>query len=67
MQLTTLKEGRETRDLITIFKLMNNKQETNKKDQKLRRKGKAGYLSGQNSLKEFVSTMQKSTTFPREV
>ena len=32
MHLTTLKEGRERGDLITIYKLINNLEETDRKD-----------------------------------
>ena len=39
MHLTTLKERRETGDLITIYKLMNNLVKTDRKDLILRRKG----------------------------
>ena len=38
MHLTTLKERRERGNLITIYKLMNNLEETDRKDQILRRK-----------------------------
>ena len=44
MHLTTLKERREKDDLITIYKLMNNHEETDRKDLILRRKGKARNL-----------------------
>ena len=46
MHLTTLKERRKRGDLITIHKLMNNLEETDRKDQILRRKGEARYLRG---------------------
>ena len=45
MQLTTLKE-RERRDLITIYKLMNNLEETDTKDPIMKRKGEGRYLRG---------------------
>ena len=38
IQLITLKEGRERGDLIIIYKLMNNLEETDRKDIILRRK-----------------------------
>ena len=46
MHLTTLKERRERDDLITIYKLMNNLELTDRKDLILRRKGEAKNLSG---------------------
>ena len=45
MHLTTLKERRERDDLITIYKLMNNLELTDRKDLILRRKGEAKNLS----------------------
>ena len=44
MHLTTLKERRERSDLITIYKLMNNLEETDRKDLILTRKGEARNL-----------------------
>ena len=41
MHLTTLKDRRERGDLITICKLMNNLEETDRKNLILRRKGEA--------------------------
>ena len=41
MHLTTLKERRERGDLIIIYKLMNNLEETDREDLILRRKGEA--------------------------
>ena len=41
MHLTTLKERRKRGDLITIYKLMNTLEETDRKDLILRRKGEA--------------------------
>ena len=38
MYLTTLKERREIGDLITIYELMNNLEETDRKDLVLRKK-----------------------------
>ena len=38
-QMTTLKDGRERGELITIYKLMNNLEETDRKYLILRRKG----------------------------
>ena len=49
MHLTTLKERRERGDLITIQKLMNNLEETDRKDLILRRKGEAKNFSGQEN------------------
>ena len=46
MHLTTLKERRERGDLITIYKLMNNLEETDRKDLILRRKREARNLIG---------------------
>ena len=53
MHLTTLKERRERGDLITIYKLMNNPEETNRKDLILRRKGEA------RNLREHKKKLQK--------
>ena len=52
MHLTTLKERRERGDSITIYKLMNNLEESDKKDLILRRKRKAGNLSGYKKLQK---------------
>ena len=70
MHLTTLKERRERGDLITIYKLMNNLEETDRKDLILRRKGEARHLKGHkkklqkgicwNDTKKF-SFLQRST------
>ena len=49
MHLTTLKERRERGDLITIYKFMNNLEETDRKDLILRRKGEARNLRGQEN------------------
>ena len=38
MQQTTLQERREKADIITIYKLMNNQEETDKKDIIFRKK-----------------------------
>ena len=46
MHLTTLKERRERGDLITIYKLMNNLEETDRKNIILRGKGEARNLRG---------------------
>ena len=46
MHLTTLKDKRERGDLITIYKLMNNLEETDRKDLILIRKGEDKYLMG---------------------
>ena len=46
MHLTTLKERRKRGDLITIYKLMNNLEKTDRKDLMLRRKGEARNLRG---------------------
>ena len=51
----TLKERREKSDLITIYKLMNNLEETDRKDLILRRKGEATNLeTRKNCKKEFA-------------
>ena len=47
MHLTTLKERRARGDLIKIFKLMNNLEETYRKNLILRIKGKVRNLTGQ--------------------
>ena len=44
MNLTTLQERKESDDLITIYKLMNNLEETDRKDLILIRKGEAKNL-----------------------
>ena len=46
MHLTKLKERRERGDLITIYKFLNNLEETDRKDLILRRKGEARNLRG---------------------
>ena len=46
MHLKSLKERRERGDLITIYKLMKNLEETDRKDLILRRKGEAKILKG---------------------
>ena len=50
MHLTTLKERREKGDLITIYKLMNNLEETDRKDLILRKKGEAKNLRGHKKM-----------------
>ena len=45
MHITTLKERRERGNLITIHKLIDNVEETNRKDLILRRKGEVRNLS----------------------
>ena len=62
MQLTTHKERKEKGDLITIYKLMNNFEETDRKDQILRRKGKAGHMRGhkkKNAEKNLLQQYKK--------
>ena len=56
MYLTTLKERGKRGDLITLYKLMNNLQETVRKTLILKRKGKARNLRGtrKNCKKEFA-------------
>ena len=46
MHLITLEKRRERGDLITIYKLMNNLEEADRKDIVLRRKGEARNLRG---------------------
>ena len=46
MLLTTLKERMERGDLIIIYKLMDNLEETYQKDQIMKRKGETRYLRG---------------------
>ena len=50
MHLTTLKQRRERGDLTTIYKLVNNLEETNRKDLILKRKGEARYMRGQEKI-----------------
>ena len=69
MHLTTLKEGRERAELITIYKLMNNFEETYRKYLILRRKGEAKIWgnSWKYCIKEFAWKIQISTVFPKEL
>ena len=46
MHLTKLKERRERGDLITLYKLMNHLEETDRKNLIFRRKGEARHLRG---------------------
>ncbi|ORD92794.1 hypothetical protein ECANGB1_330 [Enterospora canceri] len=62
MHLTTLKERREKGDLITIYKLMNNLEEIDRKDLILRRKGHKKILHKEICLKDI-----KKVVFPKEV
>ena len=50
MHLTTLEERRERGDLITIYKLMNNLEETDREDLILRRKEEARNLRGHKKI-----------------
>ena len=50
MHLTTSRERRERGNLIIIYKLMNNLEETDRKDLILRRKGEAKNLRGHNKI-----------------
>ena len=50
MHLTTLKERRERGDLITIYKLINNLKETDRKDLILRTKVEAKNLRGHKKI-----------------
>ena len=50
MHLTTLKKRRERDDLITIYKLMNNLEETNREDLILRRKREARNFRGHKKI-----------------
>ena len=54
--LHSKKEEKEQPNLITIYTLMKNLEETDRKDLILRRKGDAGYLKGhkKNCKKEFA-------------
>ena len=52
MHLTTLKERRENGDLITIYKLMNNLEEIDRKDLILRRKGETRNLREKKKKKK---------------
>ena len=55
MHLTTLKERRERGDLITTYELINNLEETDRKDLMLRRKGEARNLRGhKNKLQKRI-------------
>ena len=67
MHLTTIKE-RRGRDLITTYELMNNLEETDRKDLIMRRKGDVRYLRTQEKLqKDFCLNDTKCTVFPKEV
>ena len=65
----TFKEKRARGDLITIYKLMNNLEETDRKDLTLRQKGEAEYLRRhkQRMKKGVFLNDIKSTAFPKEV
>ena len=47
MQLITLEKRRERGDLITIYKLKNNLEETDRKDEIIKRKGEVRYFMRQ--------------------
>ena len=59
----------EKLNLITIYKLMNNLKKTDRKDQILRIKGKAGYLRKQKKKlqKGICLNTKKITAFSGEV
>ena len=65
MHLTTLKERRERGDLITIYKLMNNLKETDRKYLILRRKGETENLMGHK--KKMFENISKRTIFHKAV
>ena len=67
MHLTTLKERGERGDLITIYKLMNNLEETDRKDLILRRKGETRKLNGhkKNCKKGICLNDTKKYSFPQ--
>ena len=69
MHLTTLKERRERDDFITIYKLMNNLEETYRKDLILRRKGEARNLRGhKKKLKKGICLNNtKKYSFPQSI
>ena len=69
MHLTTLKERRERGDFITQYKLMNNLEETDKKNLILRKKGEARYLMGhKKSCEEGICLNDtKKVVFLKEV
>ena len=60
---------KERRDLITIYKLMNNLEETDREDLIMVWKGKASYLRGhkKSMQKEMCLNDTEIQAFPREV
>ena len=67
MHLTTLKEKRERGDWITIYKLMNNLEKTDRKELILRRKGEGRNLRGHTKklLKGICLNDTKKYSFPQ--
>ena len=68
MHLTALKERRERGDLITIYKFMNNLEETDRKDLILRRKGEDRNLKGHKKIlhKEICLRYKKVQLSPKK-
>ena len=66
MHPTILKERRERGDLITIYKLMYNLEETDRKDIILRRKRKDRNLRGQEKMQKSLFERYKKVVFPKE-
>ena len=62
MHLTTLTEIRERGDFITVFKLMNNMEETDRKKSNIEKKRRI-----ENAKKGICLNDTKSTVFPKEV
>ena len=68
MQLSTLEERKERGDLFTIYKLMSNLEETDRKYLILRRKEEAGNLRGEEKIgKRNLLKWHKKVAFPKEV
>ena len=65
MHHTTLKERRERSDMITIYKLMNNLEETDRKELILRRKGEATNLRRRKNCKRICLNNTKEFSFPQ--
>ena len=64
MQLNTFEERRERKDLITIYKLMNSLEETDRKYLILKRKGEVGNLRIQEKLQRGICLNDTKSSFP---
>ena len=66
MHLNTLEERKERRDIITIYKLTNNLEETDRKDLILRRKGEARNLRTQEIKRNLLERYKKVQFSPKK-